>query len=165
MNWAQFNRRAPTSQNTGTNPWTINSAFKGPTIPFSRGEWPATGACTMGLPRLRVFKTILGVTAGFGICQTAWAQSPTYGVGRAPRPEEMRPWDIAISPTGKELPSGQGTAKEGVALYVRKGCAGCHGVTGSEGPAPTLISRKGVQASSAMPGKPSMPCLAPCVNY
>ena len=118
----------------------------------------------MGLPRLRVFKTILGVTAGFGICQTAWAQSPTYGVGRAPSAEEIRAWDIAISPTGKELPSGQGTAKEGVALYVRKGCAGCHGVTGSEGPAPTLISRKGVQASSAMPGMPSMPCLAPCVN-
>ena len=99
----------------------------------------------MGSPRLFL------VTAVLGICRTAWTQSPTYGVGRTPSAEEIRAWDIAISPTGKELPPGQGTAKEGAALYVRKGCAGCHGATGSGGPAPTLISRKGVQ--------PDVPCL------
>jgi DMSO/TMAO reductase YedYZ molybdopterin-dependent catalytic subunit len=54
--------------------------------------------------------------------------------------KRSRAWDISISPTGKELPAGQGTAKEGAALYVRKGCAGCHGATGtSGGHAPTLI--------------------------
>jgi hypothetical protein len=110
------------------------------------------GAFTMGFPRLLLVKTILG------ICQTAWAQSPTYGVGRTPTADEIRAWDIAISPTGQELPSGQGTAKEGAALYVRKGCAGCHGATGSGGHAPVLISRKGPQTPS------SVPCLAPCVN-
>jgi len=109
----------------------------------------------MGFPRL------LLITAGFWICQTAWTQSPTYRLGRAPSAEEIRALDIAISPTGKELPPGQGTAKEGAVLYVRKGCAGCHGPTGSGGPAPTLISRKGGQAAPPMP---SMPCLAPCVN-
>jgi S-disulfanyl-L-cysteine oxidoreductase SoxD len=109
----------------------------------------------MGLPRL------LLVTAVLGICQTAWTQSPTYGVGRTPSAEEIRAWDIAISPTGKELPTGQGTAKEGAVLFVQKGCSGCHGATGSEGPAPTLISRKGVKPAASMP---SMPCLAPCVN-
>ncbi len=62
---------------------------------------------------------------------------------------------------GKGTPAGQGTAKEGAELYVRKGCAGCHGATGSGGQAPTLISRKGAQTASSMP---SMPCLAPCVN-
>jgi S-disulfanyl-L-cysteine oxidoreductase SoxD len=98
------------------------------------------------------------VTTIFGICQTAWTQAPTYGLGRTPSAEEVRAWDIAISPTGKELPSGQGTAKEGAVLYVRKGCAGCHGVTGSGAHAPTLISRKGTQTAS------SVPCLAPCVN-
>ena len=86
------------------------------------------------------------------------AQSPTYGIGRAPTAEEVRAWDIAISPTGRELPSGQGTAKEGAGLYVRKGCAGCHGATGSGAHAPTLISRKGPQKG------PAVPCLAPCVN-
>jgi hypothetical protein len=109
----------------------------------------------MGSPR------IVFVTAVLGICQIAWTQSPTYGVGRTPSAEEIRAWDIAISPTGKELPPGQGTAMEGAALFVQKGCSGCHGATGSEGPAPTLISRKGVKPASSMP---SMPCLAPCVN-
>src|SRR4029077_6679021 len=100
-----------------------------------------------------------------GICQIAWAQSPTYGVGRAPTAEEIRAWDIAISPTGKELPPGKGTAKEGAALYVQKGCSGCHGANGSGGHAPTLISRKDApKAAAPASSMPSMPCLAPCVN-
>jgi S-disulfanyl-L-cysteine oxidoreductase SoxD len=107
----------------------------------------------MGLPKL------LLVTAIIGTCQTGWTQSPTYGVGKAPTAEEVRAWDIAISPTGKELPSGHGTAKEGAALYVQKGCAACHGATGSGGHAPTLISRKKEERTP-----PSVPCLAPCVN-
>ena len=108
----------------------------------------------MGFPRL------LLVTAVLGICQTVWPQSPGYGLGRTPKAEEIRAWDITISPSGKELPAGQGTAKEGAVIYVKKGCAGCHGATGSGGHAPTLISRKGTQTASSMP----MPCLAPCVN-
>ena len=109
----------------------------------------------MGFPRFFL------VVAVLGICQTAWTQSPTYGVGRTPSAEEIRAWDIAISPTGKELPPGRGTAKEGAQLFVQKGCAGCHGEAGSGGHAPTLIPRKGPQTASSMP---SMPCLAPCVN-
>jgi hypothetical protein len=112
----------------------------------------------MGFPRLLLAHSCLGLLAVLGIVQTAWTQSPAYGVGRAPTAEEIRAWDIAISPTGKELPSGQGTAKEGAGLYVRKGCAACHGATGSGGHAPTLISRKETQPAS------NTPCLAPCVN-
>ena len=78
----------------------------------------------MGFPRLFLVTTIVG------ICPTAWTQSPTYGVGKTPSPEEIRAWDIAISPTGKELPTGHGTATEGAVLYVRKGCASCHGAEG-----------------------------------
>jgi len=106
----------------------------------------------MGWPRL------LLVTAILGISQTAWTQSPTYRLGKAPSAEEVRAWDIAISPTGKELPPGKGTAKEGAALYVSKGCAACHGAKGSGTHAPTLISRKDA------PRDPSAFCLAPCVN-
>ena len=91
-------------------------------------------------------------------CQTAWTQSPTYGFGRTPTAEEVRAWDIAISPTGKELPPGQGTAGDGEVLYVRKGCAGCHGTTGSGAHAPTLVARKDVVTASPVF------CLAPCVN-
>jgi cytochrome c len=107
----------------------------------------------MGFPKLLFVVTVVGMA------QVAGGQSPTYGVGRAPTAEEIRAWDIAISPTGKELPQGQGTAKEGAVLYVRKGCASCHGATGSEGPAPTLISRKGDHLPPS-----AKPCLTPCVN-
>jgi cytochrome c len=106
-----------------------------------------------------------------GMCQVASAQSPIYGVGRTPTAEEIRAWDIAISPTGKELPPGTGTAKEGAQIYVQKGCAGCHGRTGAGGRAPTLISSKitASHAPASAPAEPpmtgmSMPCLAPCVN-
>ncbi len=111
----------------------------------------------MGWPRLIVLTTALG------FCQSVWTQSPTYGVGRAASAQEIRAWDISISPTGKELPPGHGTAKEGAALYVRKGCAGCHGATGySGGHAPTLIRRKDPPPAAA--NAPSAMCLAPCVN-
>ena len=85
------------------------------------------------------------------------AQSPTFGVGRAPTADEVRSWDISIRPDGQELPAGHGTAKEGAPLYVSKGCAGCHGRSGSGSMAPTLIKSDGTTKSS-------VPCLAPCVN-
>ncbi len=109
------------------------------------------GAFTMVSPKILLLSIILTFS------QIGWAQSPTYGVGRTPTAEEMRSWDIAISPTGKELPPGRGTAKEGAQLFVQKGCSGCHGATGSGGRAPTLIKSDGTSKSSA-------PCLSPCVN-
>jgi mono/diheme cytochrome c family protein len=127
------------------------------------------GACTMALRRLLLVVMVLAMS------QLGSAQSPTYGVGRAPTAEEIRAWDITISPTGKELPPGHGTAKEGAQVYVQKGCAGCHGPSGSGGRAPTLIRRQGGPANaaptnSAPPSAPMAgmqmgpPCLAPCVN-
>src|SRR5258708_7598538 len=106
------------------------------TIPFNRGRLPVMGAFTMRLLKPLPLVMILGV------CHVGWAQSPTYGLGKTPGAEEIRKWDIAISPTGKELPPGRGTAKEGTQLFVQKGCSGCHGVTGSGGLAPNLIRRK-----------------------
>jgi len=117
---------------------------------------------------------LLVVIVVLAMCQIGSAQSPTYGVGRAPTAEEMRAWDISISPTGKELPQGRGTAKEGAQVYVQKGCAGCHGATGSGGRAPILISRKGASSEApanstsspgAMPGMQMGPlCLSPCIS-
>ena len=72
---------------------------------------------------------------------SALAQSPTYGVGRTPTAEEIRAWDISISPTGEELPPGRGTVAEGALVYRRKGCAGCHGRTGTGGRADRLVKR------------------------
>ena len=73
---------------------------------------------------------------------SAQAQSPTYGVGRAPTAEEIAAWDIAISPiTGDELPQGSGNADQGSELFMSKGCAGCHGTDGQGGLAPRLVKR------------------------
>ena len=92
-----------------------------------------------------------------GMCQVGSAQSPTYGVGRAPTAEELRTWDISISPTGTELPTGHGTAKEGATLYTQKGCGGCHGRNGNMAQAPTLIKSDGTMRNQ-------FSCLSPCVN-
>ena len=72
---------------------------------------------------------------------SALAQSPTYGIGRTPTPEEVRAWDISISSTGEELPPGHGTAKDGAQVYRAKGCAGCHGAAGVGASAPNLKSK------------------------
>ena len=73
----------------------------------------------------------------------AFAQSPTYGVGRTPTAEEIRAADISIGPTGEELPPGRGTVKEGAQVYEQQGCIACHGAEGIGGPAPALKSKKG----------------------
>ena len=89
------------------------------------------GACTMRLLKFLPLLMLLGVSAH--------AQSPTYGVGRTPTAEEIRAWDISISPAGEELPPGRGTVDEGSELYLSKACAGCHGTTGTGGLAPRLV--------------------------
>jgi S-disulfanyl-L-cysteine oxidoreductase SoxD len=73
-------------------------------------------------------------------CVAALAQTPDYkNVGRAPTPDEIRAWDTSIGPSGKGLPPGSGTAKDGAELFAAK-CAVCHGESG-EGSlmAPRLI--------------------------
>jgi cytochrome c len=88
----------------------------------------------MATLRVLLFVSLMGVCA--------LAQSPTYGVGRTPTAEEIRAWDIAIGPTGEELPPGRGTPKEGAQIYRMK-CAGCHGATGIGGNSPQLKSKAG----------------------
>src|SRR5436853_6545589 len=95
-------------------------------------------------PTLLAFAVI-----AFGVSISA--QSPTYHLGRAPAPDEVKAWDIAISPDGHELPPGHGTAKEGRDLFIEKGCVQCHGRNGEGGKAPTLIVVKG---ASTAPGRP-----------
>jgi len=112
-------------------------------------------------------KLLLLLMMILGICQIGSAQTPTYGLGRIPSAEEIRAWDISISPEGRELPPGRGTAREGAQIFVQKGCAGCHGRTGSGGQAPTLVRGDGpTRSSGTNPGttRSSMPCLSPCVN-
>jgi S-disulfanyl-L-cysteine oxidoreductase SoxD len=61
-----------------------------------------------------------------------------YGAGRPATDEEIRAWNIDVSPTGEGLPPGQGTVKHGAQVYASK-CASCHGPTGAEGPKDKLV--------------------------
>jgi mono/diheme cytochrome c family protein len=75
------------------------------------------------------------------------AQSPTFGVGRTPRPDQLKQIDIDVTPDGKGLVPGQGTAAAGKDVYTRR-CETCHGPTGKEGPQEALSGGKGSLATS-----------------
>jgi cytochrome c len=60
------------------------------------------------------------------------AQSPRFGVGRPPTPDEVRGLGAAIAPDGGGLPEGAGTVAEGRTIYVAR-CASCHGPGGEGG--------------------------------
>ena len=72
----------------------------------------------------------------------AEAQSPHYRVGRPPTADEIKAWDIAIGPDGRELPPGRGTVERGKVVYTEQ-CTRCHGATGVEGPEMALVGGQG----------------------
>jgi cytochrome c len=98
---------------------------------------------------------LIGVLAG----TSASAQGPTFGLGRTPSPEQLRAWDISISPTGDELPPGRGSAKEGAEIYRTK-CQACHGAGGFGGTAPILKSKMGPETDTWQRGR-VLPVRAP----
>ena len=78
------------------------------------------------------------------------AQSPTFGVGRAARPDEIAAIDIDVRPDGRGLPGGSGTAVEGKQVYAAR-CVTCHGASGREGPQDILVGGR----ESLLTPKPS----------
>ena len=91
--------------------------------------------------------------ARFGValvCTGLLAQSPKYGVGRTPSPEEIRAMDISILPDGTGLHEGQGTAVEGREVYARR-CARCHGPKGEGGDEPKQSPLVGGRGSLKTP--------------
>lgn len=70
------------------------------------------------------------------------ARPTHYAIGRAPTAEEIAAVNIDANPSGVGLPAGQGSAKEGAAIFAQK-CAVCHGPHG-EGieKNPRLIGRE-----------------------
>src|SRR6187551_169456 len=58
------------------------------------------------------------------------AQGPTYRFGTTPNAQEVKARDTAVSPSGKQLPPGRGTVKDGATVYAQK-CQACHGPNGT----------------------------------
>lgn len=74
------------------------------------------------------------------------AQSPTYGVGRPPTPEEIRSLGSAIAPDGEGLPEGSGTVAAGREVFAAQ-CSRCHGPNGEGNVGPILVGGQGTLAS------------------
>jgi cytochrome c len=84
----------------------------------------------------------LALMAAIDVKSVQSFQSPAYGVGRAPTPDEIRALAIEVLPDGRGLPSGSGSADAGKAVYASR-CAVCHGPTGKEGPQDVLVGGQG----------------------
>jgi S-disulfanyl-L-cysteine oxidoreductase SoxD len=74
------------------------------------------------------------------------AAGEDYRLGRAATPAEIAQWDIDIAANGAGLPPGQGSVREGEALFARR-CASCHGDRGQGGPMDRLTGGAGTLAT------------------
>ena len=81
-------------------------------------------------------------------CIPALVHAQTFGFGRPPTAEELKAVFPAAAPDGSGLPVGQGSAKEGAAVYKQK-CLACHGPNGTGTP----IHRGVVPLGNAKPVK------------
>lgn len=81
---------------------------------------------------------MLVIALGGGWATVSAEESAGYGLGRSATEDEIRSWNIDVSPSGEGLPPGQGTVKQGAQVYAAK-CAACHGPTGVEGPKDKLV--------------------------
>ncbi len=85
------------------------------------------------------------------ITLSACASQPV-STGKAPAfgapvsAEEVARWDISIPPSGAGLPSGSGTARQGLRVYEEM-CLACHGAKGAGKPADALAGGMGTLAS------------------
>ena len=91
-------------------------------------------------------QTLKSALLVIGIASILSAQSPKYGVGRAPTPEEIKAFDISVAPDGTGLPEGSGTAAQGKEIYASK-CAKCHGSAGQGGDEAALVGGQGTLRS------------------
>jgi cytochrome c len=83
------------------------------------------------------------------VVSPAQAAPAVYGIGRAPRAEEVRAANISVAPGGEGLPAGRGSSQDGAALYHQL-CAACHGARGEGiGDVPALVGGRGSLATAS----------------
>jgi len=87
--------------------------------------WARNG---VGLAVLMALASAGSINASLGSASGV-AQSPRFGVGRAPTADEIRDLGSAIAPDGTGLPAGSGNVSQGRAVFAAH-CARCHGRQG-----------------------------------
>lgn len=70
------------------------------------------------------------------------AQGPRYKLGRPASERDIQEKDRFVSPNGKGLPPGKGTAAEGREVYKRR-CERCHGAQGEGKEEAALVGGQG----------------------
>ena len=116
----------------------------------------------MGPSSMRCSLLVVAMVLAYGVA--AVAQGPTFKLGRTPTEQELRPTDAAVGPDGKGLPPGSGTAEAGATIYVARGCAKCHGPTGTEGPGPRLLGPPGGNTPRGIASNPFAPLIWSYIN-
>jgi hypothetical protein len=87
----------------------------------------------------------LPVLGGVALALVAGVAGAAPDLGEPLTDADLAGLAITIGPDGRGLPSGQGTAIDGVDLYVEK-CASCHGVRGQGRTGPALAGGAGTLA-------------------
>ena len=95
-----------------------------------------------------------------GICQTAWTQSPTYGVGRTPTRGRNPRLGYRDQPDGKGAPARAGDCQRRRGALRPEGLRGMPRGNGIRRP----CSHVDQQRKGASDAGLRAPCLAPCVN-
>ena len=112
-------------------------------------ERETAAAAPPGRARPRAAGALLaGFLLAGGTLQAQEAASPS-GLGRPPTAAEQR--DRIVGPDGADLPPGSGTPVEGEMVFSRRGCATCHGPTGTEGPSIALVGGEVTTRSNYFP--------------
>ena len=96
-------------------------------------------ACLLSILTLTSLKSLN--IANYDVQADTLDRPPSFGFGRRATEKEISRLDTDVRPDGKGLPPGSGKAAEGKTVYAAK-CAGCHGITGVEGPGDVLVTVK-----------------------
>ena len=92
------------------------------------------------MPDRIAFRIALAIAAA--VASGAVGAAERYGFGQPATPEEIKGWNIDISPDGAGLPLGRGDVRQGEAIFAAK-CASCHGPRGEGRPMDRLVGGVG----------------------
>jgi S-disulfanyl-L-cysteine oxidoreductase SoxD len=92
------------------------------------------------MPDRIAFRIALAIAAA--LASGAVLAAERYDFGRVGTLEEIKGWDIDISPDGAGLPPGRGDVRHGEAIFAAK-CASCHGARGEGKPMDQLVGGPG----------------------
>jgi S-disulfanyl-L-cysteine oxidoreductase SoxD len=99
--------------------------------------------------KLLVLSLVSALAAGCNLpSQPSGERRGAFGLARTATAEEIRMWDIDVSPDGQGLPPGRGTVPQGAAVFAAK-CAKCHGPSGTEGPMDRLVGGRQTLGTSS----------------